>query len=326
MNISVVLATYNGAKFIRKQLNSIINQTVTPDEIIISDDCSTDNTWEILQEYKLNYPALIYIERNNINLGYAANFWKVLGEAKGKIIFLSDQDDLWYPNKIEKCIQVLNDNLNVLALSTSYSLINEHDIEYKDIRNVRFNNNRNIQQIKWEEFIIHPKYPGMAMAVRKSLIDKILINDVYNIPPHDWLLNQYAALEGGMYFYDIVLSQYRQHQGNVVGSSANNHVVDSKKRRIQTISDMQRTLEIQLDIFRKDKMNIERINFMERINEICKKRITLIVEEKFMNLILYDIKNIKYLSIRSILGDLYTGIRIKNERGIRCGSHNDGDL
>ena len=101
-DVSVVIATYNGEKYIVKQLESIRNQTRKPDEVIIVDDRSNDNTFKIVKEYIQQYALRNWrIYLNDCNLGYKGNFQKGIELATGKYIFLCDQDDEWERNKIE---------------------------------------------------------------------------------------------------------------------------------------------------------------------------------------------------------------------------------
>lgn len=97
--ISVCMATFNGAKYIKRQLDTILSQLTNDDEVIITDDGSTDNTLDIIASY--NSP-LISVHVNPVNLGYVQNFSKAMMLAKGKYIFLADQDDIWAPNKVAK--------------------------------------------------------------------------------------------------------------------------------------------------------------------------------------------------------------------------------
>lgn len=115
--VSVVMCTYNGGNFIKDQLNSIINQTYPVFEIIIQDDCSTDNTWDIIQEYANNYPDLIHAYRNEINLGPHKNFKSAFKRAKGNYIAPSDQDDIWMLDKIEKLLSLLIEKNVMLAFA-----------------------------------------------------------------------------------------------------------------------------------------------------------------------------------------------------------------
>lgn len=106
--ISIIMATYNGGKFLREQLNSLLYQTKRPDEIIVVDDGSTDNTLVILEEFSnvLN----LSIHTNTIHLGVNGNFEKGLKLCSGDYIMFCDQDDYWLPNKIElmykKCLKL----------------------------------------------------------------------------------------------------------------------------------------------------------------------------------------------------------------------------
>lgn len=102
MRISVVMATYNGAAFLREQLDSILAQTLLPDEIIISDDGSTDDTWMIIQDYCSQRPDLFYVYKNEQRLGPHQSFKKAFTHATGEFIAPADQDDIWLPNKIER--------------------------------------------------------------------------------------------------------------------------------------------------------------------------------------------------------------------------------
>ena len=98
--ISIALATYNGSKFIREQLDSILTQSMDDFEIIICDDCSTDNTMEILQEY-CSKDERIHIYKNSANVGFKNNFEHILSLCNGEYIAFCDQDDVWEANHLE---------------------------------------------------------------------------------------------------------------------------------------------------------------------------------------------------------------------------------
>lgn len=111
--VSVVLCTYNGEKFVAQQIESILNQSILPDELIVSDDCSSDNTVDIVSDFARRHPATIRLFRNDLNLGFVENFEKAISFADGEIIFLSDQDDSWFEDKIECMLQPFIDYENV---------------------------------------------------------------------------------------------------------------------------------------------------------------------------------------------------------------------
>ena len=101
MKNSVIMATYNGEKYITEQLDSIRNQTLPPDEVIICDDCSSDNTRTIINEYISKYKLTGWqLYSNEKNIGFFDNFFKALRLSTGDVIYLSDQDDVWDKYKL----------------------------------------------------------------------------------------------------------------------------------------------------------------------------------------------------------------------------------
>jgi len=96
--VSVALATYNGERFLAKQMDSLLAQDYPNLEIVISDDCSTDGTWDILQSYASRDPRIRLLPREK-NLGYVQNFIRVFQSCQGELISPCDHDDIWYPQK-----------------------------------------------------------------------------------------------------------------------------------------------------------------------------------------------------------------------------------
>ena len=110
LSMSVAIATYNGAKYIQEQIDSILAQTHLPDEIVICDDASTDTTVAQLAAYQQKFPGLFRIYRNETNLGHIHNFEKAISLCQGEIIALSDQDDAWLPHKLARMVDVFQRN------------------------------------------------------------------------------------------------------------------------------------------------------------------------------------------------------------------------
>lgn len=105
MRISVAMATYNGERFIREQLESFSAQSLLPDELVVSDDCSKDRTVVIIGQWAGTAPFPVRIYRNTKRLGYSQNFARALALSHGDYIFMSDQDDIWYKEKIRKMME-----------------------------------------------------------------------------------------------------------------------------------------------------------------------------------------------------------------------------
>jgi glycosyltransferase involved in cell wall biosynthesis len=192
--ISIIMATYNGEKYINTQLDSIINQTYKNIEIIIVDDLSNDNTVELVKKYISKHKNIrLYI--NQKNLGYIKNFEKGSKKANGDFIAFSDQDDFWIPNKLERLM----------------SEIGNHDVIYCDSELVDENLNSLHENISKNHNFISSSNP-INFAIKNCvsghamLIKKELLNSSYEFPeliPHDWWLTFLAASKNGVVFFNF---------------------------------------------------------------------------------------------------------------------------
>lgn len=129
--VSIVMATYNGERFIREQIDSIVNQSYPIHELIIQDDGSTDNTIDILRQYELQYP-FVHIYENKQNLGYKENFRTAALRASGDFIGLADQDDIWFTNKIEEQVKAIgNHDVCYSQHTRGKDMEHAHIVDYK---------------------------------------------------------------------------------------------------------------------------------------------------------------------------------------------------
>ncbi len=202
--ISVCIATYNGEKFIRQQLYSILPQLSATDEIVISDDGSTDRTLEIISSI---HSPLIRIYHNEEVHGYTPNFENALKHTKGDYIFLSDQDDLWKPQKVAVCLEKLKTYDFVISdadlVDGDNQKIGESFYHVRRSKSGLLNN------------LLRFSYLGCCMAFRKRILERALpFPSQHTLCTHDnWL-----ALMGMMYYRTIVipdaLISYRRHCSN----------------------------------------------------------------------------------------------------------------
>lgn len=203
--VSIVVSTYNGARFIEAQLESLLNQTYSNIEIIISDDASADETVSILQKYT-SYPRCRVIA-NKENVGFIKNFERGMLQAKGAYIALCDQDDIWLPEKIEQFCRHIGD----------YSLV-YCDSELIDEKGEKLG--KKVSDIKrmytgrdTKGFVITNMVSGHAMMLKGEVLTYALPlrTDVYH---DEWLAVQATVLNGIIYV-DEPLNLYRQHSKNV---------------------------------------------------------------------------------------------------------------
>ncbi len=203
--ISVAMATYNGEKYITEQIDSILKQLSENDELIISDDGSTDKTIKIIEKYKDKRIKLLKGPHN----GVKQNFANAITNCKGKYIFLSDQDDVWLEKKVdkvlntfenEKCTCVLHDN--IVFDSASGKTIIESFFKYRHCQSGALKN------------IIKNSYIGCCMAFSREIIDEIL--PIPNkIEMHDQWIGIISDLYGKTSLLEEKLIKYRRHDSNV---------------------------------------------------------------------------------------------------------------
>jgi glycosyltransferase involved in cell wall biosynthesis len=200
--ISVCMATYNGERYIKDQLLSILSQLGKDDEIIISDDLSTDSTIKIIKGLKDNRIILL---RNRKFRSPIFNFENSLRHSKGDIIFLSDQDDLWRKNKVKLVMKYMNKYDLIL---TDADIINNDGVI---IGQSFFKKNRS--KVGLVKNIIKNSYLGCSMAFNRNILD-IALPFPKDIPMHDWWIGLIGELYGNTYHIEKKLISYRRHNKN----------------------------------------------------------------------------------------------------------------
>lgn len=198
--ISVCIATYNGEKYIRQQLGSILGQIGESDEIIISDDSSSDRTVEIIKTFD---DKRIRLLENNRFHSPAYNFENALEKATGDIIFLSDQDDIWLENKVKIMTGLLQQYELVVS---DCIIINETgDILQESFFNIRGSKKGLLNNL------LKNSYMGCCMAFNRKILD-IALPFPDNLSMHDMWIGMIGELYGKTYFCDQKLVKYRRHE------------------------------------------------------------------------------------------------------------------
>lgn len=221
MKISIAMATYNGEKYIERQLQTILQQTVQVDEIIICDDCSKDSTVNIIRKImKKTEKNIIKLVINKENIGYIGNFYKAISLTSGDYIFLADQDDEWHLDKIEKTIKIMK-KLKATVVCSNFSLIDQNSdpIENTTLYKINPFVNKAIKKItpvSFNQLVFGNIAQGCTYCFTKEVRDVYLkVNSKQLI--HDHQIMFIATLLGKAFFYNEKLIDYRIHPNNVIG-------------------------------------------------------------------------------------------------------------
>ena len=201
------MATYNGSQWVQLQLESILAQLGTADEVIIVDDASIDDTLQVIAALS---DKRIKVTRNDRNLGVDATFERALGLAQGEMIFLSDQDDIWRSDKVTKVVAAFNSNPKVSLVLSDARVIdgegNELHPSYFASRGPFFPGTL--------ANIVKSKFLGCAMAFKAKVRDDALPFP-HPIPGHDMWIGLVNELYGTTHFIDAPLIDYRRHGKNL---------------------------------------------------------------------------------------------------------------
>ena len=222
MKISVAIAVFNGSRYIKEQLDSILNQTVPVQEIIIIDDASTDNSIEIIQTYN---ETIIELSEHENNLGLVKTFEEAIQKTTGDIIFLSDQDDIWKENKVEEFVKTFKET-NALICFSDADIIGKMDTTFIQSISVSSKEKNLIYQGKIDLLLARRNISSGALTAFKSEIKEMKIFPLINNEKHmlhDRFIVSVIASQfpDRIHFLDKILSSYRIHDDQFIGFNEN---------------------------------------------------------------------------------------------------------
>ena len=277
--IDILLATYNGEKYLKEQLDSILNQTYKNIRIIISDDCSKDTTPEILKEYQKKDDRIeLHIQKNN--LGVVKNIEFLLKEVKSPYYMLADQDDYWLPEKAEKSLEKLKEekadlvfgDLEVVDknLNTMYSSFNDYMLLTRKI-------NKYINSYKVN--YLYNCITGCTVLAKKETIEKIIpLPTNSKRVLHDHWIGLMVALNGKLAYVPEKYIRYRQHGNNEVGTDKISHGF----KKLKQVRDW--FIDVKLGIFETYVKNNERFpEELQKLNNEAYKYFKMIEKKKNFN-------------------------------------------
>ncbi len=253
--ISVCMAIYNGEAYIREQLQSILDQTMPADEVILCDDGSTDETAALvtafIEENKLRKKWRLY--RNPQNKGYPANFYSAMSLCRGKYVFLADQDDVWHPRKLEAMTAVMERNGAVRVLSCKYGLIDDAGAEIHGLMSpAKGRGTGKTRHVSIRDVFYKCEWPGMVMAYSTDWYEQKLCSFrektggkvPFPFVPHDFLLCAWAAEEDGFRQLDELLAWHRRHGRNTGGEEHRVGRLIDRERKLREMEEYLRILQL----------------------------------------------------------------------------------
>lgn len=234
--VSIAMCTYNGKQFLDQQIQSILDQTYKNLELVIVDDCSSDGTFDLLKTWQDKYPGRFKIYQNETNLGYNKNFEKAISLCEGDFIAISDQDDIWLPEKIEKQIDAFTSDEVILTHCASVHFFGERDIHYKS------------GSLKWEhhfkgndtrKLFVFNQVQGHNTVFRKSLKPYISKLDT---PYYDWWIAIVATCYGKINGVPEYLVLHRMHTSNAYFKG---NKISKRQERTESLMALKKFLSIE---------------------------------------------------------------------------------
>lgn len=238
--MKVLMATYQGERFLRQQLDSILEQSVQPMNLLISDDLSTDGTMEIIREYKNRYPGQIEtMNHEQASGGAAANFLRLLSYAaenddgREEYFLLSDQDDVWMPDKTEQLLKKMGEMESGFGKDTPILIHSDMKVAGTDLSEIHpsFFAYQHIspERTGLNQLLVQNPVTGGAVMFNRALLP-YLKKTPENCFMHDWWLALLAACFGKIGYVDRPLSLYRQHGDNTLGARSSRDVTQYAER------------------------------------------------------------------------------------------------
>ena len=256
--IEILMATYNGEKYIGEQINSIINQTYTNWNLLIRDDGSKDKTLNIIKKYEKMDNRIILIRDNKDNLGFVKNFEELLKKSRTEFVMFSDQDDYWLENKIEKYVEVIEKldkkKLEKPLLIHSNSYICDKNLK---ILEEKFIDSNIAGEKKSKSIFFYYIVQGATVLINRNLIKKV-IPFSNNVKLHDRYFHLISEFLGNRIFINESLMKYRQHGNNEIGVSKGSIIKKILKKRYFEESDRNLILEIKQKNEKEIKKDVKR--------------------------------------------------------------------
>lgn len=275
--VTVLLATYNGEKYLEEQLKSILEQSYTDFKIVIRDDGSNDNTNEIINRYAEVFPDKIEVCPSSCPTGSAAgNFFKLIELYSDEYIMLCDQDDIWLPQKIEKTINAMKKaeeengkdtpilvHTDLYVVDEKLNIISDSFINYQRL---------SPERTELNNLLMQNSITGCTVMFNRALHEKLFALPTVTAM-HDWWLGLIAAAFGKIVFLNSPTMLYRQHGSNEVGAKDAKSLsfLIGKLYQIKRMKKIYSTISIQAEFLLStytDMLNIKQKKLLEAVSTL----------------------------------------------------------
>ncbi len=285
--ISIALCTYNGANYISKQLNSILSQTFVPDEIIIVDDCSIDETRDILKSYA-EKNSKIKLFFNESNLGSNLSFRKAISLASQEFIALCDQDDIWFDSKLELQMKKINE----YGAHSKRPLVSFHDLKLMNDDEEIIDNsfwklhNFDPNNFKFKDLFLYNIVTGCTCIINREMKNELLRSDMENIVMHDYLIALIGYGFGDVIYHENPLMLYRSNSSSVTIKEkiSLKHRIESFINRVSSKEYLKpniNQIEEFLDIY-GSKLTLDKLNLSKEFVSLKNKSLFKKIQYKWL--------------------------------------------
>lgn len=288
--IDILLATYNGEKYLKPQLDSILAQTYSNFRLIISDDLSSDNTRKILEEYsKKDSRIVLYFQEKN--LGVIKNFEFLLKKVEAEYYMFSDQDDIWKESKIEKSIKKIEETKSDLVYSDLEVVDEDLRVIYKSYWKLKGIYKKIKKYNNFESLYLNNFVTGCTILSKKELIDIFLpLPNTSKYVLHDYWIPLIISQKGKISYIEEPLIKYRQHKNNKIGS----------KKRSDELNNLVEIRNLFIDV-KKQHFKV----FIENENKFIDENIKKLNKEALKYYEMLETKNIINLKNWTLFFKLY---------------------
>ena len=305
MTCAVAVALYNGERFLEKQLDSIRLQSYPPDQVVLCDDGSSDGTVDLVSRYieQHDLSDRWTLHQNETNLGYIKNFYKAISLCQTDLIFLSDQDDIWKLDKLEKMSAVMDKHAHMDLLSCRYGIIDANDQELHSMVDPTAEEDEAVYPITPEDIMRAYRWPGMVMCLRRDFFLSLATPVAQCRAAHDLMFAVCAADRNRFYEYHYIGAYHRRHDNN---TAKEEHRIRKLLNRNKKLSDLNTAIRTWNDLIegalpiRPENLALIR----HRLDLMIRRREALENRKLGMLLRLYG-KNRNLLRMPSLLCDLW---------------------